>query len=223
MKIKWLGHSCFLVTAASGASLLTDPYDSRNYPGRLLYTPLEETPGLAPDVVTVSHGHADHGNVEAVQGSPRVLREATEQVEAAGFSIRGLPMFHDSQEGSKRGSDVVFIIGTDGLSICHLGDLGHELSEEQAKAIGSIDVLLIPVGGFFTIDAAAATRIWERLAPPVTLPMHYRNDKCLFEIEGVGKFLEGKAGVEHPGTSEIGLEKENLPAGPKIVVLEHAN
>ncbi|MHB8858693.1 MAG: MBL fold metallo-hydrolase [Thermoleophilia bacterium] len=223
MKIKWLGHSCFLITAGSGASLLTDPYDSSNYPGRLMYKPLEETPGLSPDVVTVSHGHADHGNVEAVKGAQFILREATELTEAAGFSIRGLQMFHDSEGGSRRGNDIVFIIQADGISICHMGDLGHELSEEQAAAIGAVDVLLIPVGGFFTIDAAAATRIWKRLAPAVTLPMHYRNDKCLFEIEGVDKFTEGKAGVEHPGTSEIELEKDNLPAGPKIIVPEHSN
>ena len=222
MKIEWLGHSCFLITAASGRSLLTDPYDSRNYPGRLMYTPIEDTPDLAPDVITVSHGHADHNDAGAVKGSPAVLTtpEATGQ---AGFSICGVAAFHDSQGGSKRGSDIIFIIEADGLAVCHMGDLGHELSDEQAGAIGNVDVLLIPVGGFYTIDAAAATRIWQQLAPPVTLPMHYRNDKCLFGIAGVEDFTAGKPDVEVPGSAEIELNKENLPASPKIIVLDHAN
>lgn len=222
MRIKWLGHSCFLITAESGSSLLTDPYDSKAYPGRLLYTPLEEMNGISPEIVTVSHGHSDHANVKAIKGSPLVLA-TPEPREHAGFRVRGVPVFHDSKKGRKRGGNIVFLIEAGGITVCHMGDLGHELSPEQTVAIGAIQVLLIPVGGFYTIDAAEATRVREQLSPPVTLPMHYRNDKCLFEITGVEDFTAGKANVEVPGASEIELKKENLPDSPKIIVLEHAN
>lgn len=218
MKIKWLGHSCFLVTADTGATLLTDPYDTDAYPGTLLHAPLDES----PDVVTSSHGHADHANIEAIGGTPEIVRTPAPR-EAAGFSIRGVKAFHDNQSGAIRGDNVIFIIKTGDLSVCHLGDLGHELSSEQAREIGEVDVLFIPIGGTFTIDAAAATRIWQQLAPPLTFPMHYRNDRCLFNIDSVDRFIAGKPDVETPGTSEMTIEKENLPNSPKIVVLEYAN
>ncbi len=218
MKIRWLGHSCFLLTGDSGATLLTDPYDTDAYPGTLLYAPLDES----PDVVTSSHGHADHANIEAIGGTPEIVRTPAPR-EAAGFSIRGVDSFHDTQAGAMRGDNIIFIIRTDGITVCHLGDLGHELTPGQVREIGVVDVLLIPVGGTFTIDAATATRIWQQLAPPLAIPMHYRNDKCLFTIDGVKRFITGKRNVETPGFSEITLEKEKLPPSPKIVVLDHAN
>jgi L-ascorbate metabolism protein UlaG (beta-lactamase superfamily) len=222
MKIKWLGHSCFLLTADTGATLLTDPYDTMAYPGTLLYRPLDDPPGITPDVVTISHGHADHANAEALPGTPEIVRTPPPH-QAAGFSIHGVETFHDAEKGARRGANIVFIVETGGVRVCHLGDLGHELTAAQSEAIDAIDVLLIPVGGFFTIDAATATRVWQQLAPTVTVPMHYRNDKCRFNIDGVDKFTAGKPEVEIPGVSEIELTKENLPVGPKIVVLEHAN
>jgi len=222
MKIKWLGHSCFLLTAGSGAKLLTDPYDSAAYPGTLLLQPLEDLPGIAPDVVIVSHDHADHGNVEALSGTPEIVRTPRPR-QAAGFSIRGIECFHDVEHGALRGENIIFLVEADGLTVCHLGDLGHELEPAQIEAIGAVDLLLIPVGGTFTIDAAIATRVWRQLSPPVTIPMHYRNDRCLFRIDGVDRFTEGKPVVETPDASEIELSKENLPVSPKIVVLEPEN
>jgi len=222
MKIKWLGHSCFLLSAENGATLLTDPYDTKAYPGTLLYRPLDETPGLMPDVVTISHAHADHGNAGGLAGHPEIIR-APQPHQVAGFSTRGVECFHDSELGARRGEIIVFIIEAGDIRVCHLGDLGHELTAEQVEAIGEVDVLLIPVGGIFTIDAPTATRVWQQLMPPVTIPMHYRNDKCLFKIDGVDRFLAGKPQVETPGASEIELKKDILPAGPKIFLLEHAN
>ena len=222
MKIKWLGHSCFLLTAESGATLLTDPYDPAAYPDTLLHRPLDEPPGLSPDVVTVSHGHADHGNIRALAGTPEVVRTAEPRL-ASGFRLRGVKTFHDTERGALRGDNIVFLMEADDFTVCHLGDLGHELEPEQVEAIGAIDVLLIPVGGTFTIDAAGATRVWQQLSPPLTIPMHYRNDKCLFNIDGYERFTAGKPDVEVPEASEIVLSKENLSRGPKIVVLESAN
>ncbi|MBE0429141.1 MAG: MBL fold metallo-hydrolase [Thermoleophilia bacterium] len=217
MKIKWLGHSCFLLTTGSGAVLITDPYDVEAYPGTLLYDPIDET----ADVVTISHQHPDHNNVEAVGGTPIIVSTPNSHSEA-GFSIFGVASYHDKVAGAQRGDNLVFSISADSFNICHLGDLGQVLSAEQVEAIGPVDVLMIPVGGTFTIDAAAATRVWQQLSPPLTIPMHFRNSKCRFQIAGVDEFLAGKPSVERAGASEIEVEKENLSAGPKIVVLEPA-
>src|SRR5665648_772517 len=149
MKIKWLGHSCFLLTAASGTTLLTDPYDTAAYRDTLLYRSLDEPPGISPDVVTISHGHADHGNVEALSGTPEIVRTPRPR-QAAGFSIRGIECFHDVEHGALRGENIIFLVEADGLTVCHLGDLGHELEPAQIEDIGAVDLLLIPVGGTFT-------------------------------------------------------------------------
>ncbi len=219
MTIRWIGHSCFLITAGSGAALLTDPYDCRAYPETLLYRQVD----LSPDICTVSHAHADHAAVSHLGGQPRII-DTVGKYDVDGFAIRGVATFHDSSEGSRRGRNTVFVIRADGIAVCHLGDLGHELSERQLAEIGKVDVLLIPVGGFFTIDAAAATGVWRQLGPPpVAIPMHFRNEKCLFRIQGVNEFLAGKDDVDRPGESEIELKQENLPGASKIIVLEPAN
>ena len=218
MKIQWIGHSCFLITDDSGGTLLTDPYDTQAYGGSLLYRQVD----LSPDVVTVSHAHADHAGVGRLGGSPRVL-DTTGENDINGFKVRGVATFHDNAQGAQRGANTVFVIRADGLTAAHLGDLGHELSDRQLEDIGPLDVALMPVGGFFTIDAAGATRVWQQLGPPaVTIPMHFRNDKCHFSIEGVAPFLEGKIHVETPGASEFMATEENLSGGPKIVVLDPA-
>ena len=218
MNIKWLGHSCFLITSASGATLLTDPYDTAAFPDTLFYAPID----AAPDVVTVSHSHADHNNTAALGGTPMIVTTA-EPRQIHDFGIRGVATWHDTEGGALRGGNMVFILTVDGVTVCHLGDLGHELGPEQVAAIGPVDVLLIPVGGNFTIDAEAATRVWRQLGPAIAIPMHFRNDRCLFAIEGVDAFLGGKKDVDMAGASEIELEAAGLPAGHRIIVLEPAN
>jgi len=219
MNIKWVGHSCFLITSKSGATLLTDPYDPAAYKGELLYRQVD----LDPDVVTVSHSHADHAGVGYLGSSHRLL-DTVEAYDTDSFSIRGVNTFHDPDGGLQRGGNIVFVIMVDGIKVCHLGDLGHELNQSQVGEIGDVDLLLIPVGGYFTIDAPTATRVWQQLGPPpLTIPMHFRNQKCRFPIAGVEDFLAGKERVERPFASELRLVKENLPRSPKIVVLEPAN
>lgn len=218
MKIKWLGHSCFMITGANGTTLITDPYDSEPYGDTLTYARVDEE----ADVVTLSHHHADHGNAAAIRGEPIIVSTPGPH-QAAGFLINGTVAFHDTQAGALRGEIIAFSVDDGELTVCHLGDLGHELEASQAEAIGAVDILLIPVGGFFTIDAAAATRVWQQLSPAITIPMHFRNDKCHFQIDTVEPFLAGKPDVEHPGISEITISQENLPRKPKIIVLEPAN
>jgi L-ascorbate metabolism protein UlaG (beta-lactamase superfamily) len=208
MKIKWLGHAAFLITSDSGTRVITDPYETGD---GLKYGNIEES----ADIVTVSHDHDDHNNVAAVQGNPQVVRGTTE---AKGIKIKGIPTYHDDARGSKRGSNTIFCFAVDGVNICHAGDLGHGLSEAQVAELGKIEVLLIPVGGFFTIDARAASQVCDQLKPRVIIPMHYKNDKCQFPIAGVDEFLRGKDNVTRLDSSEIELKAGELPASTQIMV-----
>jgi len=218
MNIKWLGHSCFILTSSAGNTLLIDPYDIDAYPDTLLYDEIV----FSANVAMASHGHADHANMEAVGGTPMLVTTAVPR-EVEGFCIRGVATFHDTEAGAQRGDNIVFIITVDGINICHLGDLGHELTPEQVAEIGQVDVLLIPVGGTYTIDALTATRVWQQLTPPLAIPMHFRNAKCLLPIDDVEPFLTGKKDVDVLEVSEMELTEDNLPASPKIVALEPAN
>jgi L-ascorbate metabolism protein UlaG (beta-lactamase superfamily) len=212
MKIKYLAHSAFLITTGSGVKIITDPYAVA---GPFKYQPISET----ADVVTVSHEHGDHNYVKAVKGNPTVLRDSGE---AKGIKFKAVMAAHDENGGSQRGNNVVFCFKADGITICHCGDLGHVLTPDQVKALGKVDVLLLPVGGFFTIDAAAATKVWQQLKPAVTIPMHYKTEKADMPISGVEDFLKGKTGVVRCGDSEIELTKEKMPAEPQIMVLKPA-
>lgn len=214
MKIKWLGHACFLITSEAGTSIITDPYATKE---DLTYGAITES----ADIVTVSHEHGDHNNVAAVQGKPEVIR-GIGTFKVNGIEFKGVPSYHDRTGGSQRGSNTIFCIEVDGIRVCHLGDLGHQLSGEQVAELGSIEILLIPVGGYFTIDARMATQVCDQLKPKVIIPMHYRTDKCAFPIAGVDDFLKGKERVTRLETSERNFKSEELPTGTQIIVLKSA-
>ena len=214
MKIKWLGLASFLITSDSGTRILTDPYETG---GDLSYGEIRES----ADIVTVSHEHFDHNNVAAVQGNPQILRKMGE-AEVKGIRFKGVGSLHDDVGGKERGKNTIFWFDVDGVKICHLGDLGHQLSDEQVSEIGSVDVLLVPVGGIFTIDANVATRLCDRLKPKMIIPMHFRDGKCRFPIAGVDEFLRGKENVSRLDTSEIELRGEELPSVTQIVVPKSA-
>ena len=212
MKVKWLGHASFLITSASGIRIITDPYTTG---GNIKYGEIKES----ADIVTVSHEHGDHNNVAAVKGNPEVVRGTTE---VKGIRFNGIPTYHDDAQGGKRGNNTIFCFEVDGIKVCHLGDLGHPLGEKQAAEIGSVDVLLIPVGGFFTIDAKVASQTYDQLKPRVAIPMHFKNNKCDFPIAGVDEFLSGKNNVSQSNSSEVEFKQEELPATPQIIVLKPA-
>ncbi|MCD6453412.1 MAG: MBL fold metallo-hydrolase [Dehalococcoidales bacterium] len=214
MKIKWLGHSSFLITSTGGLRIITDPYRRG---GELSYGDITE----AADIVTVSHNHFDHNNIAAVRGNPEVVKEAG-TVTVKGIEFRGVPCFHDEMEGRVRGQNIIFCFEVDGIRVAHLGDLGHRLSERQVSEITPVDVVLIPVGGHFTIDARVATEVCRQLKPRVIIPMHYRNNRCRFAIAGVEGFLQGKSGIVRRDTSEVALKPEELPLDPQIMVLPPA-
>jgi len=212
MKIKWLGHASFLITSDAGTKIITDPYVTG---GDLSYGQIKES----ADIVTVSHDHADHNNVAAVQGSPKVVRGT---VEVKGIKFKGIPTYHDDAGGRQRGKNTIFCFEVDGIRVCHLGDLGHRLNDSQVAELGEIDVLLIPVGGFFTIDAKLAGQLCDRLKPKVIIPMHFKNDRCAFPIAGVDEFLRGKKEVSRLDASQVEFKAGELPPSTKVIVLKPA-
>jgi L-ascorbate metabolism protein UlaG (beta-lactamase superfamily) len=212
MKIKWLAHAAFLITADSGTRIITDPYHTAP---NLKHSDIKES----ADIVTMSHGHGDHNNAAAVKGSPQVVKASGE---IKGIKIKAVPVAHDETGGSQRGPDTMFCFEVDGVNICHCGDLGHVLTAEQIKEIGKVDVLMIPVGGYYTIDAAAATKVCEQLKPHIILPMHYLTEKMDFPIKGVEDFLKGKSNVTRAAGSEIEVKAGKLPPAAQIIVLKPA-
>lgn len=210
MKITWLGHAAFLMETGD-VKVLTDPYDDS-----VGYKPIT----MEIDVVTVSHEHGDHNNVEGLSGNPEVVRGGG-SFNVHGIAIRGIPTYHDDEKGSARGENTVFVIEAEGLSVCHAGDLGHTLSKEQIKEIGSIDVLLLPVGGTYTTDAAQASEVMEALDPRLVIPMHFKTSSLDFPIDGVDKFVKGRPNAWHSRSPNIEVTKEKLPAEREIAVLGH--
>ncbi len=216
MKIKWLGHAAFLITTSDETCIVTDPYRPGAF-GAINYGPIT----TRADVVTISHEHDDHNYAAGVPGQHEVVK-GTGRHEACGIGLVGVSTFHDRSGGAERGDNTVFIIETDGLRVCHLGDLGHELDAAKISEIGHIDVLLVPVGGTFTLDADAATRTVERIAPKITVPMHFRTPRCALPIAGVEPFLAGKQNVDAREDSEIEVSADTLPATSTVIVLQPA-
>lgn len=209
MKIKWYGHACFLLTASDGTRILTDPFDEKvGY----------ELPVLEAEIVTTSHEHYDHNNTGAVIGSyTRIKSPGCFNVR--GIEIIGVSTFHDESRGSKRGKNIMFIYTVDGIRVCHCGDLGHMPTPDQLGELGEIDVLLVPVGGTYTIDAAGAAGVLEQLKPSVTIPMHFKTDALAFSLDGVNRFLAAAGGGEITGKQEIEVNRENLASFAKVIVL----
>jgi len=214
MKIKYLGHSAFVITSNKGVKIITDPYETGP---DLTYGEINE----AADIVTVSHGHHDHNNVAAVKGNPVVVSRAGRS-EAKGIEVRGVASAHDEVGGRLRGGNIIFCFEVDGVRVCHLGDLGHRLDDKQMKEMGRVDILLVPVGGNYTVDAKVATEVCNQLQPMVIIPMHYKTEKGIPGISGVDRFLSGKANVSRPDSSQAEFKPGELPATSQIIVLKPA-
>jgi len=211
MKIKWLGHSCFLLTSKTGVKILADPFNDR-----VGYT----VPAVSADIVTTSHDHFDHGFVEAVRGPFVHIKEAG-QYEEKGIQILGIDTYHDQEEGAKRGRNVVFKFTVDRLNVCHLGDLGHILSDEQVLALGQVDILLIPVGGTYTIDQYEAAEVVALIDPKLVIPMHYKTPVIEFPIDGVDKFLGVMGSVASLAGNELEITADALSQQAKVIVLNY--
>ncbi|MDQ7095175.1 MBL fold metallo-hydrolase [Desulfosporosinus sp. PR] len=209
MNIRWLGHSCFLFTNQEGLKIVTDPFNEKvGYP----------LPHVETDVVTVSHHHSDHDCVQALLGKPQVV-DSEGTCNISGLSIQGTTTFHDTEQGAKRGKNILFSFELDGLRIAHLGDLGHLLTPDQLAGIGHVDIACVPVGGFYTLDAEQAYQVVQQLNPKIVLPMHYKLDKTIpLPIEGIDNFLTRFTKVTKAKTLDI--TSASLPQTQEVVVLE---
>ena len=248
MKIKWLGHASVLITSDSGLRIITDPFRPGKYTtpdGRLFYFPIEES----ADIVAVTHGHVDHDRVDEIQGNPQMVRgdeiKGRGPIKVKGIEFKAIPTYHDESGGKVLGENSVLCFEVDGLRICHNGDLGHALTDEQLAQIGEVDVLLhcvgqckpvgerqsriddvgqrvrLPFAGYI-IDCDVANQVYNQLSPKVTIPIHYSNDRCSFKIASVESFLLQKKNVSRLDTSEVELKQGELPAESQITVLRPA-
>lgn len=209
MKIRWLGHSCFLLTSQEGVKLITDPFKAESY---LSYAPVTD----AADIITASHGHWDHSYTDSITGKPEIIK-GTAAVTVKCVEVTGFATFHDEKDGSERGENTIFRIRMDGLTVCHLGDLGHLLAAGLAADIGTIDVLLVPVGGVFTIGIAEAARLIGLLKPRMTIPMHYRNEHCQFVQWTVEDFIAGRKDVHMLDVDEVEVRLGSVPPGVTVL------
>ncbi len=218
MIVSWLGHSCFHIMGSNGLSILTDPFDkSVGY----------KMPKIKADVVLISHNHSDHNSVEAVAGGFSVVRRPGMHV-ASGMVFRGVATYHDEQAGARRGENTVFCFQVDGIRMCHLGDLGHVLKQKEIQEIGEVDLLFIPAGGIYTIDAAGADKVASQLHPQIIIPMHYQTKALRFPLDPVSKFLQGR---DYQGplksltinASNLNVDSDSVEIKPKVVLLDYVS
>ncbi len=215
----WLGHASFYLQSPAGVRVVTDPFGADVLP----------VPDVKADVVTVSHEHFDHNHIETVKGNPQVWRGLTSDgkdwrdIDKNYKDLRAYTVatYHDQSSGAERGKNAVFVLEIGNLRVVHLGDLGHLLTEKQIKKIGSVDLLMVPIGGKFTIGAQQAWQIIESLKPKVAVPMHFLLPGMEdFPIAPVSDFTAGRANVRRMGPAKIELAREKLPSSTEIWVLE---
>jgi L-ascorbate metabolism protein UlaG (beta-lactamase superfamily) len=217
VEIRWFGHSFFQLTTTAGTKIVFDPHAIAEY----------GVPQLSPDIVVMSHNHDDHNRKEILANADSKDLKAFYGVTVKGkggdwakidekvkdVRIRTVGVYHDPEEGAKRGKNSVFIVEADGLKFCHLGDLGHELTDEQVAAIGPVDVLMIPVGGIYTINGETAKKVVEQLKPRLFIfPMHY-GTKVNSDVLPPDEFLDGQKNVRK-------LEDSNVYAFPPDLKVE---
>jgi L-ascorbate metabolism protein UlaG (beta-lactamase superfamily) len=213
VNIKWLGHSSFLISLEDEIRIVTDPFDeSVGYP----------MPNETADLCVVSHDHFDHNCVSAVKGNPQVVKGHGEK-QAKDLSFKGISSFHDESKGSQRGENTIWAFELGGIRLVHLGDLGIDLSDAQVKEIGQPDILFVPTGGFYTIDADTAWRVATKLNPKAVIPMHYKMSFMgdNFPLSGVDAFISGKKDVVKVGRDSVSFNLESLPDKTTIYVLEY--
>ena len=205
--VRWFGHSCFMLS--NSVKIVTDPFDkSVGYP----------LPEVSADIILISHEHFDHNYVSAISGKPELVRGAGDKT-VKGITFKEVKSSH----GTGRGDNHIRIWELEGIRFAHFGDLGVDLTDSQFKEIGSVDVVFIPVGGYFTIDAEQATKIVNKLNPRIVFPMHYKTPAMgsNFPISGIEPFLKGKKNINKVGKSSITLKKDTLPKEMTVYVLDY--
>jgi len=222
MQIFWKGQSCFQIISQNGKNsqvlLVIDPFDEKLG---------LKVPKLEADILLISHSHFDHNNKKAVSssypGQNPFLVEGSGEYEIKGIFIQGIHSWHDEKEGKERGENTIYTIEAEELNLCHLGDFGQkELSDEQLEKIGDVDILMVPVGGVYTIDSKGAAKVISQIEPKIVIPMHYQVPKLKEKLEGVDKFLKAMGAKSAETQNKLSIKKKDLsPEGLKIVVLSH--
>ncbi len=210
MEIVWLGHSCFRIRGKE-ATIVTDPFDKTL--GYQMRKP-------NANIVTVSHSHPQHSFVDGVAGSPRVVSRPGEY-DIANIFINGIATYHDKEKGAQRGKNTVFFMEIDDVKVCHLGDLGHVPTTEQVEQMSGTDVLLVPVGGVSTLDAAAAGETIGLLEPRLVIPMHYKTEVVKMELDPIDRFLKQMGLKEVVSQPKLSVTKTTLPPETKVLVLDY--
>jgi len=215
MEISFLGHSSFLLKGKE-VTIVTDPFDPKKVGFKF--------PEVGADIVTVSHEHPDHNFVKGVSGEPFVISGPGEY-EIKGVRVFGIPAFHDEKKGAERGKTTLYLIEMDDLSIVHLSDLGQKLEHDRVEELNSVDILMVPVGGTYTIDAETAAEVVAQLEPYIVLPMHYQIPELTGlskKLDPVDKFLEqmGEGNVRRE--KKLKINKSSLPEDTEVVVLERS-
>ncbi len=219
LRVKYYGHSSFLISN-SDVKIIMDPYKKGALDGAINYEPIEDV----ADIVTVSHGHMDHAGWKEIPGNPVLVEAAGEKV-IKGIRFKGVSAFHDKAHGALRGSNMIFVVEISGARLVHLGDLGHILTNDQVREIGLVDILMVPVGGYFTIDAEDAWQVVEQLDPLVVVPIHYKTQYVDLPVAELTPFINRSDdygyNVEQFDNSE--LEIERLPKKKTVWILQPAN
>lgn len=214
MDITYLGHSSFRLKGKN-ATVVTDPY-------ALEKVGIKYPKHVAADIVTVSHGHPDHNAIHQIEGTPYVI-EGPGEYEVKGVGVIGTSTFHDEEKGAKRGKNTVYRIEMDGISIVHLGDLGHTLSSEEVDALDGVDVLMVPVGGVYTIHAAAAVSVVNEIEPSIVIPMHYKRDDMVGDtfkdLTPLSVFLKEIGKEDVVAQPKLSITKDKIPEQMQVVVL----
>lgn len=211
MRIKWWGHAAFLITDDNGIKIITDPY-GEDFP----YQSITDE----ADIVTISHNHYDHNAEQAVAGNPEVIKD-TGEFKVKGIKITGVESNHDDAGGEKRGDNIIYRYDLDGIKVAHLGDLGHIPSDSQFEVLHDVNVLFVPVGGNYTINADEARKVCEQIEPEIIIPMHYKTPVLEFPIKGVEDFIArfDDEEISRPGKAEV--EVRNLPDKRQVIVLNY--
>jgi L-ascorbate metabolism protein UlaG (beta-lactamase superfamily) len=210
MDISWLGHSCFRIRG-SQAVIITDPF-----PPDLGYTLGKQT----ARIVTVSHNHPSHSYIQGIGGEPKIVSGPGEY-EIADVFIIGMATYHDDEQGKKRGRNTVYLMEIDGISVCHLGDLGHILTADRVGLMDKVDVLMIPVGGVNTLNATMAAEVVRQIVPKIVIPMHYKTPAIKRELDPLEKFLKEMGVMSVKSQSRVSVSQSSLPLSTQVVVLDY--
>lgn len=211
MEIIPLGHSSFLIKTKTGKLVLDPVGKAAGF----------TSPKTEADAVAISHDHFDHNDLSQIGGAPLVISGPGEY-EIKGFSLTGIPSWHDDQQGKLRGKNTIYLIEAEDIRLCHLGDQGAPLTDAQAELLEGVDVLFTPVGGVHSLDAQTAWQVTQALSPRLVIPMHYKtaqHSRDFAQLAGVDAFIQ-EAGLEPRREKKLPVNKLNLPEETELVILE---